>query len=118
MSDLVPQDDYASIQDSLRPWVAQRLKKMYEALEPYVDGSYGDVDPRHAAAAVAVLRQLGSLYRVNERPKADTEGLVSEEQVQARIAEAVAVARLEWQQQRLELESAAREAVASMLRQG
>lgn len=115
MSDLVGMDDYTTMQDSLRPWVAARYKKMFEALEPYLDGSYGDVDPRHASVAVQVLRALGQLYRVTDRPTTQQAG-IGEEEVRARIQAAVLEARIGWESQRRELESAARAAVAEQLR--
>lgn len=115
MSDLVAADSYEQIQDSLRPWLAQRLKGMYEALEPFVNGSYGEVIPGHAAAAVAVLRELGRLYRVQDPPAPQLVG-VSEAEVQVRILEAVAAARIEWEQQRLELEAGTRERVMAQIR--
>jgi len=115
MDELVRVDTYETISDSLRPWLAAKLKDMYEALAPYVDGSFGEVAPAHAAAAVAVLRELGRLYRVHEVPRQVQVGM-SEAQVAAAISEAVAAARLEWELSRRALEAANRQLILERVR--
>jgi len=98
--DLVRFDSYDQVSDALRPELAARFDKLYKSIESYVDGSFGDVDPRHAAVAVQILKELGRLYRVYDRPQTVVEGF-TEEQVQARIADAVSAAvnqaRIEWE---------------------
>jgi hypothetical protein len=116
MDDMVHVDGYESIQESLRPYLAAKLKRMFDALEPYVDGSFGEVAPAHAAAAVAVLRELGRLYRVAEIPRQAPVG-ISEAELEARICDAVGRARIEWETQRKELETSARAAVLERVRQ-
>jgi hypothetical protein len=115
MDDMVKADTYDTIQESLRPYLAQRLKQMFDALQPYVDGSFGEVAPAHAAAAVAVLRELGRLYRVAETPKQTQVGISAAEH-EALVAEAVRVARLGWEAERLVLEADARAAILAQVR--
>lgn len=116
--DLVPYDSYDKIQDALRPELATKLTRLMKALEPYVDGTFGDIDPRHAAVMVQLIKETGRLYRVFDRPQQIVEGF-TEEQVQARIAEAVAVAvevaRAEWEHQRHQKALEDRERVRGIL---
>lgn len=116
---LVPFDSYDQIQGSLRPELAARLSTLWQALAPYVDGTFGDVDPRHAAVAVQLIKELGRLYRVYDRPQVVVEGF-TEEQVRARIAEAVSVAvslaRSEWEAQRRIVGADARSLILEQLR--
>lgn len=117
MSDMVKVDSYDTIQESLRPYLAEKLKRMFDALEPYVDGSFGEVAPAHAAAAVAVLRELGRLYRVAEAPKPAQVGMTRAEH-EALVADAVRVARLEWEAARVLAEADARLAILAQVRGG
>lgn len=115
MDEMVKADTYEQIQESLRPYLAQNLKVMFDALRPYVDGSFGEVAPAHAAAAVAVLRELGRLYRVAEIPKQVQVGMTREEH-EALVADAVRVARLEWETARVLAEGEARTAILAAVR--
>jgi hypothetical protein len=115
MDEMAKYDTYDTIQESLRPFLAQKLKVMFEALEPYVDGSFGEVAPAHAAAAVAVLRELGRLYRVAEAPKPTLVG-ISREEHEALVADAVRVARLEWDAARIVEAADARRAILEQVR--
>jgi len=112
---MVRTDSYDTIQESLRPYLASKLKQMYEALAPYVDGSFGEVAPAHAAAAVAVLRELGRLYRVSEVPRPQQVGISAAEH-EALVAEAVRVARLEWEAARVVAEGEARKQILAQVR--
>lgn len=114
---MVRVDSYDTIQESLRPYLAEKLKKMFDAIEPYVDGSFGEVAPAHAAAAVAVLRELGRLYRVAEAPRQQQVGMTREEH-EALVADAVRVARVEWEAQRLIEGAQARRAILDQVRGG
>jgi hypothetical protein len=115
MDEMVKADSYEQVQESLRPYLASKLKTMFDALEPYVDGSFGEVAPAHAAAAVAVLRELGRLYRVAEAPKPVTVGMTREEH-EALVADAVRVARLEWEAARILAEHDTRRAILEQVR--
>lgn len=115
MDEMVKYDSYDTIQESLRPFLAMKLKTMFMALEPYVDGSYGEVAPAHAAAAVAVLRELGRLYRVAEKPAPVQVGMTREEH-DALVADAVRVARLEWESDRIIAEADTRRAILDQVR--
>lgn len=115
MDEMVKLDSYDTIQESLRPYLAEKLKRMFDALEPYVDGSFGEVAPAHAAAAVAVLRELGRLYRVAEAPKPAQVGMTRAEH-EALVADAVRVARLEWEAARVLAEADARLAILAAVR--
>lgn len=103
-TDLTRYDGYDQIQDGLRLELATRMTRLYKALEPYVDGTFGELDPRHAAVAVQLMKELGRLYRVFDRPQTVVEGF-TEAQVQQRVDEAVTVAvaaaRQEWEQARI-----------------
>lgn len=112
---MVPVDGYETIQESLRPYLAAKLKRMFDALEPYVDGSFGEVAPAHAAAAVAVLRELGRLYRVAEVPRQAPVG-ISEGELAARIDDAVGRARVAWESERRALEADTRLLVLERVR--
>lgn len=116
--DIARYDSYEQIQDALRPELAARMTRLWQALEPYVDGTFGDVDPRHAAVAVQLVKELGRLYRVYDRPDVVVEGY-TEEQVQARVDEAVAAAvkqaYAEWEQRRrVEADGARRQILGSL----
>lgn len=115
MDEMVKLDSYDTIQESLRPYLAEKLKRMFDALEPYVDGSFGEVAPAHAAAAVAVLRELGRLYRVAEVPRQAQVGMTREEH-DALVADAVRVARLEWESARIIAEADTRRAILEQVR--
>lgn len=112
-------DSYEQIQDALRPELAARMTRLWKAVEPYVDGTFGEVDPRHAVVAVQLIKELGRLYRVYDRPPVVVEGY-TEEQVQQRVDEAVAAAvtqaRLEWEQQRQVEAAEARKMILGSLR--
>jgi hypothetical protein len=115
MDEMVKADSYEQVQESLRPYLASKLKAMFDALEPYVDGSFGEVAPAHAAAAVAVLRELGRLYRVSEVPKQAQVG-ISRDEHEALVADAVRVARLEWEAARIIAEAETRAAILAQVR--
>lgn len=115
MDEMVKVDSYEQVQESLRPYLAQKLKTMFDALEPYVDGTFGEVAPAHAAAAVAVLRELGRLYRVAEAPRPAQVGITAAEH-EALVADAVRVARLEWEAARVLAEADTRRAILERVR--
>lgn len=115
MDEMVRVDSYDTIQESLRPYLAEKLKRMFDALEPYVDGSFGEVAPAHAAAAVAVLRELGRLYRVAEAPRQIQVGMTRDEH-EALVADAVRVARIEWEAARVLAEADHRAAILAQVR--
>lgn len=115
MDEMVKIDTYEQVQESLRPYLAQKLKAMFDALEPYVDGSFGEVAPAHAAAAVAVLRELGRLYRVAEAPRQAQVGMTRQEH-EALVADAVRVARVEWEAARMVEAADARRLILDQVR--
>lgn len=135
--------DYDTLSDKTRLFAAQRLAELIETLRPVVaealDGtSLYDLEPARIQANVALvklnanlIKQLGELYRVQDRPREELEASMPLEQVQklldaaeARTEEAVAAALEEGQRRGLELGAArervsleaARAAVASGLR--
>lgn len=119
--DLVTQrEDYDSISWNTRLFLSKRMYQLMEQLEPYVDGSLGDVQPGHVQAYVKVAHELGALFEAHRRPyeKPEAKGVPlervqqllqqQEEQFELRLQAAVAEAEVRTQQQ-LELEQAARE---------
>jgi hypothetical protein len=112
--------DYDGISWSTRMHLAQRMGWLMELLEPYLDGSFGDVQPGMVQAYVKVAHELGSLFESHKRPyeKPEARG-IPVERVQQLLAEqeqkftsmleaAVSQAR-EDEREQLRLEQAARE---------
>lgn len=89
MTDLVaPGEDDGSVlamQPVVRRHNTAKLRALVEGLEPYVDGSYGPVNPRMCEVYMRALRELALLYRVYDPPKEK----VAEEQEPALRADVV-----------------------------
>lgn len=102
--DLVKRDDYDSISWNTRMHLASKMHELMEQLQPYVDGSFGDVQPGHVQAYVRVAHELGALFQAHSRPyeKPEDKGVPAakvqqmletlaeqhEKQLQAAVAEA------------------------------
>lgn len=84
MDDPISKDlDYPSLSEAVRHYSAERFYDMITKLQPFMDGLYdGDpsalayMEPARIAAhtqiaklQVAVIRELGSLYRVAQEPR-------------------------------------------------
>jgi hypothetical protein len=136
--------EYDHLSEQMRRFTATRLMETIEAIRPYVAAALSDPDAIHDAepgriqAHVALiklqqsmLRDIGLLYRVQDRPREDKEEVLPVAKVQellaeaeVRMQEAVAAAALAaaaeaevrvQQRQQLSLE-AARESVVAKLR--
>lgn len=103
--DLVKQDNYDQMSAQIRFYCAQKLITLEAALVGYVNGELGDPQPGHLQAYVSILKELGRLYGVQQRPR-DPEDMIPARKVEELIlqerergarelAEAVACARIE-----------------------
>lgn len=63
-----PEDDVAALTPVVRQRNAQKVAALIERLEPEVDGSYGPVNPRMIEVYLKAIRELGTMYRVYDRP--------------------------------------------------
>lgn len=111
--------------EQVRLWTTEKLQEMIASLEPYTNGTLGEISPRHATARLAAIRELNRLWQAHVLP--DGEDVTAElqrqhaeelERVQEEIAEQVRAqveaeaeqARREQQEalERLQLEQEAR----------
>jgi len=67
--DLEARDRYEEQQRRVREAVAARLMTLLESLEPYVDGTMGEVPAGLAAVYVRAAGQLAALYGAAVRPR-------------------------------------------------
>ena len=138
-------EDYDHISTQIRAFSARELARILEALRPYVDealsdpGGLHDLEPSRLVAYTQLLKlhtsmikDLGALYRVADRPVADDEEKVPASTVAALLAaqeaefevrmeaarlEAAAQARADVETaRRLSLEAARREVAGSLRR--
>ena len=84
---------YDEIAEQIRRFTAISLRRYIEALEPYVLGLAGTLEPdaRLGPTYLKALRELGDLYRVRSEPKLSA-GVISVEQHEAELAAAVSSA--------------------------
>lgn len=61
-------ESYEAMSQQVRMHCASRLGKLLQDLQPYVDGSFGDINAAHASVYISAVRELGRLYRVQEKP--------------------------------------------------
>lgn len=87
--DLVTYDDYDKISQEVRRYCAQKLVTLADNLQPYINGDYGDITPGHASAYIAVIKELGRLYRAQAAPR-DPEAMIPASKVAALLAAAEA----------------------------
>ena len=95
MTDLVrmTSEDFDALGHQMRLANTQRLKAILDSLEPYVDGSFGSINPGHVTAYVRTVAELGKLWRAYDRPVAAPEG--SDESQAAQVEAMVLSARQE-----------------------
>lgn len=65
----VPEEDWQELARQVRNHNTAEIKKVLAALEPYVDGSFGAINPAHVRTYLEALKQLGQLWRVFDRPE-------------------------------------------------
>lgn len=87
--DLVHNSDYDNISNNVRRFCAERLYELERAMRPWVDGSFGEIQPGHLNGYVATLKELANLYEAHKRPHEEA-GMVSAARVEALLAEAEA----------------------------
>lgn len=102
LADLGQRDAYESIAWSTRGFLTERLSGLITSLEPYTDGTKGEINGSLVAVYVKALHELGALYGLQKPPRAITpppvlpepEAVVSldEGQRQLRVAVEAAVA--------------------------
>jgi hypothetical protein len=73
-----PEEDWVELARQVRNHNTAEIKKVLAALEPYVDGSFGAINPAHVRTYLEALKQLGQLWRVFDRPEDRTEAGVDE----------------------------------------
>lgn len=57
----VPGQDPAP-DEQARVWTTSKLRSLIQALDPYVDGTLGEVSPRHASVYVSAIREMDRLW--------------------------------------------------------
>lgn len=66
----IPRDEeLAQLAELVRQQSTQRVQTLVESLQPYVDGSFGQINPGHVKVYLDCLRELGRLWRVYARPE-------------------------------------------------
>lgn len=119
--DLVSQrQDFDGISWNTRLMLSQKYAWIMEQLEPYVDGSMGEVTASMVQAWLTAARDMGNLWDVRKRPyeKPEAKGIAPEKVQQmladleerfARELEAAVTAAEVRTERRLQLEQEARE---------
>lgn len=79
--------------DQVRIWTTERLRTFIGTLQPYVDGTFGEVSPRHGALYLRAVAELNRLWNAKYLPPAELEAQPDPEQEQSRAAEASALVR-------------------------
>lgn len=68
----------------VRIWTTAGIRKLLTALEPYLDGTLGDVSPRHAALYLDGLKELNRLWAARYVPRPSPTALAGMEGVVAK----------------------------------
>lgn len=125
MNDMVRsnKDNYDELSDIVRKFCADRLYDLERGLRPYIDGSFGEIQPGHLSGYVSVLRELAKLYNAHKPPRPDDELLpraaveamlhAAQLEAQARMEEAVAAAQEQVRRELLEARTVSIEAAKS-----
>lgn len=83
MSDLVRMspEDFEHAKEQVRMTLTAKYKQVLDSLEPYVDGSFGSIQPAHVTAYLKAGRELGLLWKSYDPPQAaqDESGGADEE---------------------------------------
>lgn len=59
--------------EQVRTWTTAKLRELVEVLDPYVNGTLGDVSPRHATVYLQAVRELNKLWGAYEVPESPSE---------------------------------------------
>lgn len=116
--------DYDRISAQIRSHAARELAAMLETLRPYIDEAFGDpggvhdLEPSRLVAYTqllklhtSLLKDLGALYRVTDRPAADGEDKIPASAVAAMVEQMQREHEQALEQARIEAAAAAREQV-------
>jgi hypothetical protein len=70
MSDLVRMspEDFEHAKEQVRMTLTAKYKQVLDSLEPYVDGSFGSIQPAHVTAYLKAGRELGLLWKSYDQP--------------------------------------------------
>lgn len=64
-------ENYDEISDIVRRFCAEQLYEAERSLRPWINGSFGDINPGHMSAYISILRELARLYNAHKPPRPD-----------------------------------------------
>lgn len=79
--------------DQVRIWTTERLRAFIHTLQPYVDGTFGEISPRHGTLYLRAVQELNRLWNARYTPPPPELEPEPEDQVQAREVEQAAQVR-------------------------
>lgn len=59
--------------EQVRLWTTEKLQEMIASLEPYTNGTLGEISPRHATARLAAIRELNRVWQAHVLPEGEDE---------------------------------------------
>lgn len=62
-------DEWELLTRQIRGYNLARLRELLDTLGPYVDGSFGSINPAHVKVYLQALRELGMVGRIYAPPK-------------------------------------------------
>lgn len=96
--------------EQVRLWTTEKLQEMIASLEPYTNGTLGEISPRHATARLAMIRELNRVWQAHVIPEPEHERDAEHQAELERVQEEVAAqVRAEVEQEREEALRAAQE---------
>lgn len=121
MSDLIHNiENYDDLSDAVRRFCAEQLYGAERSLRPWINGSFGDINPGHMSAYVTILRELARLYQAHKPPRQDDDAIpaaqvqqlleTAQREAEARIEAAVLETEL---RVRMELEASSAKSIES-----
>ncbi len=100
----------------VRMWSTGKLQVLVESLEPYVDGSLGQVSPRHAATYLQAVKEVSRLWGSDYKPPRITPAQVRRIESKIRDQVELEAAEAERERQRAEREQREQAAVTNRAR--
>jgi len=61
-------EDFEHAKEQVRMTLTAKYKQVLDSLEPYVDGSFGSIQPAHVTAYLKAARELGLLWKSYDQP--------------------------------------------------
>lgn len=92
--------------EQVRLWTTDRLQELIRNLQPYTDGTLGEISPRHTQARLAAIRELNRLWQAHILPEPVGQELGPSEEEQAAELEELQEAIREQVRAELEAEQA------------